>query len=140
MPKIYQLVDTEDLGYDDTTFAGRMFIVYTRWMAAEWGEGSYALLGRLVGNGKGKALERSTIKRWFEGAKPDIDTIARLAKVVNVDPGWLAFGPESAAPMVRHRQRKSAVDRKDEQLMESLHQDESAEDSPSVATHVAQAS
>jgi transcriptional regulator with XRE-family HTH domain len=46
----------------------------------------------------------STVSRWFAGSVPGPDYIAALAKVLGegmpdgVDPGWLLFGADSAAP------------------------------------------
>lgn len=39
----------------------------------------------------------SSITRWAEGTVPEVDTIALIASVCGVDPGWLAFGEASAA-------------------------------------------
>lgn len=53
----------------------------------------------LVGRALGKeTLSPSTVGRWHDGTEPDLATIAAMAKVYRVDPGWLAFGPLSAAP------------------------------------------
>lgn len=71
----------------------------------------------------------ATVSRWENGgAVPDVETIARLAKLLAVDPGWLAFGTasqqaparppledkeeaaprEPPAPPARQRRRKGA--------------------------------
>lgn len=45
-----------------------------------------------------EAIGQGTVSRWFRGSIPDLRTIGGLALVLNVDPGWLAFGDLSAAP------------------------------------------
>lgn len=46
----------------------------------------------------------STVSRWFAGSVPGPDYIVALAKVLGegmpagIDPGWLLFGADSAAP------------------------------------------
>jgi hypothetical protein len=42
-------------------------------------------------------LQQSTVGRWRAGTIPDAKTIATLARVCGVDPGWLAFGELSTA-------------------------------------------
>ena len=51
--------------------------------------------------GKGKdVIEPSTVSRWKAGVVPSVATIRRLAVILRVDPGWLAFGEgNSAAPV-----------------------------------------
>lgn len=44
-------------------------------------------------------LTQSAVSRWFRGAVPrDLATIVAIAELLQVDPGWLAFGPASQAP------------------------------------------
>ncbi len=44
-------------------------------------------------------LTGAAVGRWFRGvAMPDIPTVRAVAAVLGVDPGWLAFGDDSAAP------------------------------------------
>lgn len=44
-------------------------------------------------------LTQSAVSRWFKGAVPrDLATIIAIAKLLGVDPGWLAFGSASQAP------------------------------------------
>lgn len=40
----------------------------------------------------------TTANRWRKGAVPDLTTISGIARVCEVDPGWLAFGEASGAP------------------------------------------
>lgn len=60
-------------------------------------------VGREVGRylGLEGAVGQGTVSRWFRASIPDLRTIAALALVLNVDPGWLAFGDLSAAPKPR---------------------------------------
>ena len=58
-------------------------------------------LGALVGGylGKESAVTAATVSRWEAGlAMPSIASIAAVAAVCGVDPGWLAFGSASKAP------------------------------------------
>lgn len=44
-------------------------------------------------------LTQSLMSRYLRGSTtPPVGTIAAIAKVLGVDPGWLAFGPASQAP------------------------------------------
>lgn len=43
-------------------------------------------------------VHQTTVGRWFKDSMPDGDTIAALAQVLEVDPGWLMFGDQSEAP------------------------------------------
>lgn len=46
----------------------------------------------------GEPVAPSTVWRWGRGAAPDLPTLVAIAAVLQVDPGWLAFGEDSAAP------------------------------------------
>jgi transcriptional regulator with XRE-family HTH domain len=54
----------------------------------------------------------SSVKRWEEGTVPDVATIAAIAAVCGVSPGWPAFGegegPEGASKAPARKQRHSA--------------------------------
>jgi transcriptional regulator with XRE-family HTH domain len=44
-------------------------------------------------------MEEGTVNRYFRGETiPPLDTIVALARVLQVDPGWIAFGEDSQAP------------------------------------------
>jgi transcriptional regulator with XRE-family HTH domain len=61
-------------------------------------------LGVLVSRelSKGAPVTAATVSRWESGdTVPSVTTIAGIARVCGVDPGWLAFGAESAAPSPR---------------------------------------
>jgi transcriptional regulator with XRE-family HTH domain len=58
-------------------------------------------LGGLVSRdlSKGAPVTAATVSRWESGdTVPSVTTLAAIARVCGVDPGWLAFGAESAAP------------------------------------------
>ena len=44
-----------------------------------------------------RPITQPTVSRWFRGSEPPLATIRAIAKVLGVDPGWLAFGAASAA-------------------------------------------
>jgi transcriptional regulator with XRE-family HTH domain len=61
-------------------------------------------LGVLVSRelSKGAPVTAATVSRWESGdTVPSVTTIAAIARVCGVDPGWLGFGAESAAPSPR---------------------------------------
>lgn len=45
--------------------------------------------------GRRKPPNASTVGRWKDDNVPDLATIALISKVLDVDPGWLAFGEAS---------------------------------------------
>ena len=58
-------------------------------------------LGALVSRelAKGAPITAATVSRWESGdAAPSVASLAAVARVCGVDPGWLAFGADSAAP------------------------------------------
>jgi hypothetical protein len=58
-------------------------------------------LGALVSQalGREQAITGATVSRWEAGQSvPDLESVAGIAAVCKVDPGWLAFGPSSGAP------------------------------------------
>lgn len=61
-------------------------------------------LGVLVSRelSKGAPVTAATVSRWESGdTVPSVATVAAVARVCGVDPGWLAFGAECAAPSPR---------------------------------------
>jgi hypothetical protein len=59
-----------------------------------------AEIGRRVAEGLGRtpAYRSQTVGKWLEGSEPSSEVVAMLARVLDVDPGWLAFGSLSQAP------------------------------------------
>lgn len=45
----------------------------------------------------GRPVSTSQVTRWRDGREPEVEAMAALAKVLHVDPGWLAFGESSTA-------------------------------------------
>jgi hypothetical protein len=62
--------------------------------------GAFAELvsARLAAAGTPRTVSSDEVVTWFADALPDLRTTAAIAEVCGVDPGWLAFGPASAAP------------------------------------------
>lgn len=50
------------------------------------------------GKKKDKPFSASSVSRWKSGVIPNVVTVAAMARVLHVDPGWLAFGEFSKAP------------------------------------------
>lgn len=47
-------------------------------------------------------IPERTVGRYFKGRVPEVlRVIVALARAMHVDPGWLAFGPDSRAPTPR---------------------------------------
>ena len=54
--------------------------------------------------GEKRAISAATVSRWESGdALPSVPTVAAIAKVCGVDPGWMAFGADSLAPSPRQQ-------------------------------------
>lgn len=46
-----------------------------------------------------EGIPAATVSRWEAGlTTPDLEMIRTIAQIAKVDPGWLAFGNESASP------------------------------------------
>ncbi len=85
---------------EDTGFANRLFRAWYLFQLKKGGSATQEWLGRQVGRMlPDKApLSQSAVSRWMKGSRPDLETIASIAHVLQVDPGWLAFGELSGAP------------------------------------------
>jgi transcriptional regulator with XRE-family HTH domain len=51
--------------------------------------------------GGDRRITDKNVSSWFRGFVPAIGVIEAYASACGVDPGWLAFGEGSAAPMIR---------------------------------------
>lgn len=82
-------------------FASRLERGWLRLQADEGKRVDQKEIGKRAGKAIGrKAFSQASVSRWFNGTVPDdIETILGIARALRVDPGWLAFGSESAAPM-----------------------------------------
>ena len=80
-------------------FSIRLFRAWHLLQIRKGGGATQEWLGKRVGRILGEAeVSQSAVSRWFKGATPDLETIAAIAKALDVDPGWLAFGEDSQAP------------------------------------------
>lgn len=52
---------------------------------------------RMAAEGSDATVTAATVSRWFYGQVPDLWTLGVLAAVLEVDPGWLAFGDDTSA-------------------------------------------
>jgi alkylation response protein AidB-like acyl-CoA dehydrogenase len=83
-----------DTGFKDRMFDAQLYASgqeRRRVTQAEVAEAAAKLLKR-------KGWTAAAVSRHFGGRVPDVRTIAAYAKVMGVDPGWLAFGDASEAP------------------------------------------
>lgn len=89
----------------DEALAKRMFLARNR-LEAAFGRGvAVREIGETVSAAlrRGEAYDPSVVNRWLKGEqepKTRAQWVA-LARALAVDPGWLAFGPDSFAPMPR---------------------------------------
>lgn len=84
------------------SFADRLLRSWLRLQATEGRELDQMDLAARLAKVTGKpAVAQATVSRWFRGTVPDVVTMAALAKVVQVDPGWLAFGDPGDAISAR---------------------------------------
>jgi hypothetical protein len=66
---------------------------------------SYTELARRVEGHTGIPVVQTTVTRWFTGSEPETVLMIGLAKSLGeglpggIDPGWLQFGDDTAAPM-----------------------------------------
>ena len=84
------------------TFRERMFRAWTLLQLRKGQQLSQQWLGRELGLelGRESAVDQGLISYWLSGKKTpgDYETMVGLARVLGVDPGWLAFGEASEAP------------------------------------------
>ena len=100
-PAVAEVTEAAVVMASSTTFPSRLFWAWSllqsrlgrsvsqTWLATE--------MGKELGQGP---LSQSTLSGYFTGKfqPTDLDRYIALAKVLGVDPGWLAFGEASAAP------------------------------------------
>jgi transcriptional regulator with XRE-family HTH domain len=87
-----------DKSMDGTGFHSRLFIALSLWQAKHGRRLSQAKLGELIGRLEGEPVPQSTVSDWFNEVVPSVHYMEPLAKALEVDPGWLAFGNASKAP------------------------------------------
>jgi hypothetical protein len=81
-------------------FRERLKFAWFRWQAINGRELTQAELGETIGKilERKEPLDQTTVSRWFSSTVPEAYVIRGLAMALRVDPGWLAFGPDSLAP------------------------------------------
>lgn len=82
----------------EETFHDRLFQAWSLWQGRHKRKLSQTELGEMVGKAGGEAVSQSTVSDWFKTVVPSVGVVEYLAKALEVDPGWLAFGPASEAP------------------------------------------
>jgi transcriptional regulator with XRE-family HTH domain len=82
---------------DGAGFRDRLFLAWSLWQGRHKRTLTQAELGELVGRVGGEAVAQNTVSGWFRSAIPDLHDLEHLAKALEVDPGWLAFGSASDA-------------------------------------------
>jgi transcriptional regulator with XRE-family HTH domain len=72
---------------NNSSFAQRLFQARLAYSAEKGRQVTQAELAELVG------VSTATWSTWEAGrSEPPLDTIGKVARVLNVGPGWLAFG------------------------------------------------
>lgn len=83
---------------DYEAFNERVWWAYAQMQARVRRKVDQKELGQLVGQELGREpYSPSTAGRWLTEALPDVPVVWALARVLNVDAGWLAFGACSTA-------------------------------------------
>ena len=82
---------------DGAGFRERLFLAWSLWQGRHQRRLTQTVLGEMVGRLRGDKVAQTTISDWFKSTVPDIHDIEYLAKALEVDPGWLAFGKATTA-------------------------------------------
>jgi transcriptional regulator with XRE-family HTH domain len=97
-------------GKPHNDFASRLTFAWFRRSALLGRRIEQAEVGELVGKAMGREpFTQAAVSKWLlGGSEPNLETIRALAKTLEVDAGWLAFGtgqapddPASPIPMPR---------------------------------------
>ena len=86
---------------DGAGFHSRLFQAWSIWMGRHHRKLTQGELGTMIGRAGGQPVAQNTISGWFKDVVPGVDDLEFLAKALEVDPGWLAFGDASGAPRPR---------------------------------------
>lgn len=90
------------MGTNDSSFAQRLFQARLAYSAEKGKQVTQAELAELAG------VSTATWSTWEAGrSEPPLDTIRKVAEVLSVDPGWLAFGNQEV-PAPRPNRSKRA--------------------------------
>jgi transcriptional regulator with XRE-family HTH domain len=101
---------TENNGKLHNDFKARLAFAWFRRQAQLGRKIEQSEVAKLVGKELGReSLTQGAVSHWLSGRnEPDLATIAAIAKALDVDPGWLAFGqgrepddPAAPIPMPR---------------------------------------
>jgi len=80
----------------------QLFMAWMRFQTMSGGARSQDWLAEAVSKELGLApsdyFTQGSVSRWLKGTEPSLETIVALAKILDVDPGWLSFGSASQAP------------------------------------------
>jgi transcriptional regulator with XRE-family HTH domain len=80
------------MGTKDSSFAQRLFQARLEYSAEKGRQVTQAELAERAG------VSTAAWSTWEAGrSEPPLDTIGKVAKVLGVDPGWLAFGNQEVA-------------------------------------------
>jgi transcriptional regulator with XRE-family HTH domain len=122
----------------DTSLGERILIARFEASALRSEKLSQERLGALVSRdlSKGAPITAATVSRWESGdTVPSVTTIGAVARVCGVDPGWLAFGAESAAPSPRRGRAQLPAQsvvrdepHRDEPRRQELHREDPSQD------------
>jgi transcriptional regulator with XRE-family HTH domain len=80
-------------------FAGRLFAAQKRWELRNGRDLEREAFAVAVGKAvkRGRPFSSGTVSQWFLGNQmPSVEQLAAIARVLDTDPGWLAFGDQSA--------------------------------------------
>lgn len=83
---------------DGAGFHERIFLARSSWEIKHRRRLNQTGLAKRVGELRGEPVAQTTISDWFNKVVPDLHDVEYLAKALECDPGWLAFGPASEAP------------------------------------------
>ena len=87
-----------DNSIDGAGFRDRLFLAWSLWQGRHGRKLTQAELGQMIGQVGGERFAQNTISGWFRDVVPSVHDTEYLAKALECDPGWLAFGPASEAP------------------------------------------
>ena len=83
---------------DGAGFRDRLFLAWTLWQGQKGQRLTQKGLGEMVGKLRGQPVPQTTVSDWFNAVVPGLHDVEYIAKALEVDPGWLAFGHASQAP------------------------------------------
>ena len=91
-------ISVVDNRMDGAGFRDRLFLAWSLWQGRNRRKLTQAELGVMLEKVGGEAVSQPTVSSWFKDVLPGLHDVEHLAKALECDPGWLAFGPASGAP------------------------------------------